>query len=157
MTGILNVLLGKKDGGSTPTLIPQATGSTIGNMTENGGLAAAFDGTTSQGQASCAYKSGGSGTVGKDYGGSTYAVTRWKAWGSSDFGWNNQPSNGSVTISIQYSSDGSSWTTADSTAINNTPGAIDRTFASVGAFRYWRLSCNTGSADTRCAEVEFYA
>lgn len=135
--------------------VPQATGTNIGNMTEVGGLAAAFDGTTSQAQAACAYKTGGSGTVGKDYG-SAKNIVRWRAWGSSDFGWNNQPTNGSATISIQGSTDGSSWNTADSVSINNVPGAIDRTFTSIGSFRYWRISCNTGAADTRCAELQLW-
>lgn len=134
--------------------IPQGTGTNIGTATENGGLAAAFDGTTSQAQAACAYKTGGGGTVGKDYT-TGRNVTRWRAWGSSDFGFNNQATNGAVTVYCEYSDDNSSWTTADSVSVNAVPGTIDRTFSSVGSHRYWRVRVG-GAADTRIAEVQFW-
>lgn len=142
----------------TPTLIPQGNGTLIGNMTNNGGLAAAFDGTSAQAQAAAAVSPSGEGTVGKDYGsGVTHNVTRWKVWGCTDVGFNNQPVNGACDVFIQYSDDGSAWTQADTVNINALPGTIDRTFASVGAHRYWRVRINDGAADGRCAEVEFYA
>lgn len=48
------------------TLIDRTAGTNIGNMTVNGGLAAAFDGTTSQARLSCATISvSNSGYVGK--------------------------------------------------------------------------------------------
>lgn len=134
--------------------VPQGTGSNIGTATENGGVAAAFDGNSSQAQSACAYLTGGGGTVGKDYT-TGRNIVRWLAWGSTDFGFNNQGSNGAVTVYCEYSDDNSSWTTADNVSVNATPGTIDRTFASVGAHRYWRVRVGS-AADTRIAEVQFW-
>lgn len=59
-----------KPSASSGSAISGATGSNIGNMSANGGLAAAFDGTTSQdNSASAATASGDSGYVGKNYSG----------------------------------------------------------------------------------------
>lgn len=145
--------------GGAVVQISQGAGTNIGNMTGNGGLAAAFDGTTDQSQAAVAYRTGGEGTCGKDYGsGVTKTVVRWVAYGANGgIGFNNWPSNGALNLYCEYSSDGSSWNIADSLTWDTSgSGPVDRTFASVGAYRYWRFRGNDGAADIRLAELQFW-
>lgn len=73
------------------TQVPQATGTAIGNATDGGGLAAAFDSNTSQTQAGGAEKltsvSGYSNFVGKDWGaGNSKIITKLIMWGPTDAG-----------------------------------------------------------------------
>lgn len=64
-TGIAEVVFHERGVGD----ISGATGTAIGNMTGNGGLSAAFDGTVSQAFSSGSQRSANSGsTVGKDWG-----------------------------------------------------------------------------------------
>ena len=77
------------------------------------------------------------------------AVVRWKAWGSSDFGF----SNGASFLALQYSADGSTWYTADTVNVDTAP--VDRTIFPVGAWPYWQV-LNYGGGDTRFAEVQFW-
>jgi len=139
--------------------IPQASGTTIGNMTEQGGLVAAFDGRESQTQAQGAYHTGATdGTVGKDYGsGVAYRVVRWRGIGSSDFGWNNQPGNGACTVHLEWSDDNTTFTSVDNVSVNQVPGLIDRIVPQATvAHRYWRLRITGTTGDKRCAEAEFH-
>jgi hypothetical protein len=77
-------------------LVDRTLGTNIGNMTVNGGLAAAFDGTTNQGTAACAADTTGTGYVGK-----THTVPRVPGrvtvHGSNDAGYSSG-GNGSCTI-----------------------------------------------------------
>jgi hypothetical protein len=143
---------------SSFTLISN-TGTTIGTATQQGGLAAAFDGNTNQNETSCAYLANGNGSVGKDFGaGQAPVISRWVAWGSGDSCFNN-PLNGAVQVQLQFSDDNSTWITADSfTTAGNcaVPGdPHDRTLYSSTGHRYWRVYV-PGPGDTRIAEVAFY-
>lgn len=71
------------------TMIAASTGTNIGNMTGNGGLAAAFDSVTNQLSGNCANSPGAFGSVGKDYGGSPQRVSRVRIFGSSNVGFYN--------------------------------------------------------------------
>lgn len=145
-------------------------GSNIGDMTNGGGLAAAFDGNLSQASSAAAKSATGSlasGTVGKNWG-STKTVTKVVVVGTSDvdFGRLN-PSAENITFKVQGSNDGSGWTDLLSTSWNETSSvSTTRTFTSADG-----LTVSTGYSQHRCffqtneatssafvcaAEVEFY-
>lgn len=70
----------------TQNQIPQATGTILGNMTDQGGIAAAFDGVTAAPFSSSARTVSGNqrGYVGKDWGsGQTRSLTGFKVWSPS--------------------------------------------------------------------------
>jgi hypothetical protein len=72
-------LLGVEIGSVVPTLIPQATGTIIGDMTSQGALSVSFNGTTdstNNSEAVSLYGSPTTGYVGKDYGGSFTTVVK---------------------------------------------------------------------------------
>ena len=155
------------DTGTAGKLIPTSTqtkiagGTNIGDMTDGGGLAAAFDGTTSQVRTSSAYKgvsaSGYGNTVGKDWGsGVTKNIARLKVWG---------PSNESILVGsasnfkLQGSNDGSAWTDLYTQATTTAVGeSFDITSGiTAGAYRYHRINISGNGANScSLAEVEFY-
>lgn len=66
MPGMFPAGAARAAAGLTQTEVTDYTGTTnIGSMTGFGGLAAAFDGNTSQAATSCARAAGGTGTIGK--------------------------------------------------------------------------------------------
>lgn len=142
-----------------PSMISASDGTNIGDMTDAGGLAAAFDGNTAQNDSQVAYKNANGGWVGKQYS-SANEVTAWKAWGSSDYGFSNASTNGSSVMALQYKdascSVDSGWTTADSVTITNNTQTIDRTFASLGAHTCWRIKHLSGAGNTRAAELQLF-
>ena len=74
----------------TQSLIAQNTGTAIGNMTEQGGLAAAFNGNKNQAYAQNAVADNGNGPgyIGKDWGnGNTKKISGVKIWGSNETGY----------------------------------------------------------------------
>ena len=79
-------------------LIDRTAGTNIGNFTTNGGLAAAFDGTTSQNSSACAAREAQNGFVGKTLA-SAKVFGEAVIFGSSDQGFVND-ANPSVTITI---------------------------------------------------------
>lgn len=156
-------LVGFGGGGGVQTLIPSGAGTAIGDMTQNGGLAAAFDGTTSQSRSVAAAKgvssSGYNNTVGKDWGaGNTKLIDRIVVYGPNNEGFvgSGSPDN----IKLQGSTDNSSWvdlgtfatTGAANNVIDNTAGITKTT-----AYRYHRINVN-GNGGNSCsvAEVVWY-
>lgn len=140
--------------------ISQTDGTNVGNMTSAGGLAAAFDGNTSQTDATCSLQTTNDGWVGKTYS-SAKAVVSWKAWGS-EYGFFNASANGSGVMALQYKDASctvdTGWTTADSVTITNNSETIDRTFASVGAHLCWRIKLASGGSGgyTRVSELRLF-
>lgn len=135
----------------------------IGNLTSGGGLAAAFDGTTSQAYASSANistsNSGYNNTIGVDWGvGVTKTVVGFKLWSTSDFGLNGGA--GAAAVKLQGSNDNSAWTD-----LFTSPGSVLATGGSTyevtsgitaGAYRYHRINGNgNGSNGMGLAEVQF--
>lgn len=100
-TGSTEILLG-----AATLTIGRSLGTAIGDMTGNGGLAAAFDGTTSQTGSACAVKnSATSASVGKNWGaGNKKTVNGFTIYGSSSIGFLDG-SAGNVTFTLQGSSD----------------------------------------------------
>ncbi|UPU00217.1 hypothetical protein J4G48_0020255 [Bradyrhizobium barranii subsp. apii] len=149
----------------TPAQIAQNVGTAIGDMTSGGGLAAAFDGVTSQGQAAGATGSvaNSSGNVGKDGGsGITRKIIKFSAYASNDVGFTG--AGGNITLYLEGSSDNSSWTTLfTSAAFANANSAIKTYTDGDGivvttAYRYHRVRVvsSTGSSLMRMAEVQFF-
>lgn len=132
------------------------TGKTyIGTMTEKGGLAAAFDGVTTQVETASAYQTGNSAaTVGVDLGPSSAAAfAAIRVHGSSNYGFNNPGTNGAATLSYHGSNDNAAWTllASGSHAAIGTPW--EAPVFDIQAYRYHRVTI-AGTGDKRCAEVE---
>ncbi len=80
-------------------------GTEIGNMTDEDGLAAAFDGASDDDYRDSAEANGGAGTVGKDWGPSeTKSIVQVRVWPSNDRGFVDNGS-GDIEITFQGSSD----------------------------------------------------
>lgn len=148
-----------------PTQIPQGTGTLIGNMTASGGLAAAFDGVTSQTQAaSSALNPSGSGfnnTVGKDWGaGVTKTVTQFSLWGPNNSGIVNTID---TTVKLQGSQNNSAWVDLYTSATLTGSGSsgytttVNSGIDMSTAYRYHRLNFNgNGVNQSSVAEVQFF-
>ena len=102
---------------ATLTLVDKASGTAIGDMTGNGGLAACFDGTTSQNTVASAIKSS---TSNPAYVGKTFSANKvfGKAliYGSNDQGFKGL-SSPSVTINIRGKTGAAPSTWSDGTVI----------------------------------------
>ena len=157
--------------------IAQGTGSNIGSMTANGGLAAAFDGDTTQSSAQGARLAGGGSWghhIGKDYGsGVTYAVTQMKVTNVEDEGLLNEAAtNAEHRMRLEYSDNGSSWSTAwesadsftrqanialGATATITSSTAGTNNISTAGTHRYWRCNIKGNSSNgTNIAELQFW-
>lgn len=145
-------------------LIPQATGTVIGNMTERGGTAAAFDSNSSQAAASSSGKTAASGFVGKDYGaGNDKSIGRYKVTSPNNSTWTAN-GGGTATISLRGHSSapstGTEGTLLHSAAAVNTGTSIVNDITSginSTAFRYiWVLISQSGASEVVIAEAEFY-
>jgi hypothetical protein len=133
--------------------VDQCTGGTpIGNMTSAGGLAAAFDNNAGVGAGRTAV----SGQIGYDFGvGITKSIRRYTVTEIS-----TQPETSAPSAwTLEYSSDNSNWTIADTRAGQTgwTNGQV-RTFdvSVAAAARYWRLNVtnNNGAASLFIGEIE---
>ena len=160
--------------------IAQNAGTAIGNMTDSGGLAAAFDGNKSQ-NANQGARIIGQGYynhhVGKDFGsGTTYHVTQVKVTNVTSEGLLNEgAADDRHRMKLQYSDNGSSWSDAwesqnNFTRQSNVPlgttvtidGSTASTgtnnIATAGSHRYWRVNIAGNTANgTNIAELEFFA
>jgi len=158
--------------------IAQGTGTTIGNMTTAGGIAAAFDGDTTQNTTQCArLVAGGEWNhyVGKDYGsGNTYAVTQMKVTNSSDEGLLNEGASDTAhRMGIEWSDNGSSWTRVwesnnnftrqanvalgATVTVDTTTAGVTTNWSTAGTHRYWRYNCKGNSSNgTNVAELQFW-
>lgn len=145
------------------TQIAQGTGTAIGDMTVNGGLAAAFDGTTSQVANSCAAKSATIGYVGKDWGvGVTKTITGFKAWGSSDAGFETPDNTNSITITLLGNSTNDTGTATSLGSVSGTDSAgllLTKLsgLTTTTAYRYHWLKFDTAAGgNVHCAEAQFF-
>ena len=152
-------------GGGTQTLIGAGVGTPIGDMINLGGLAAAFDGTTSQDHTTSASRDANVvvAFVGKNWGaGVLKIVTGFKAWGSSDEGF-SAAATPTITITLQGSTDNFSVSIVDLGAtagdtdsngllISKLTGIVDS-----AGYQYHRLKIeSTVSNRIDCAEAQFF-
>jgi hypothetical protein len=147
--------------------IPGATGTPIGGMTTQGGLAAAFDGNTSQANTSSATSNGvptgyvNNAAVGKDWGaGTVKCISRFDAWSPTDFGFLGN--GAAVGYKLQGSTDNFSSSVVDLYSGTSPSGAAASFSVAAGivrtaAYRYHRLVFNgNGVNAVFCAELKFY-
>jgi hypothetical protein len=152
------------------TMVDRTAGTAIGDMVNNGGLAAAFDGTEAQGTAACCGKqnvaTNGKGGVGKDWGaGTAKLVSGFWCKGASDGGYAWADSNtATITITLKGSNVGFSLGGGD------TLGSVSGTDANSlelskltgitgGYYRYHWVEISHNHASTQgigTAEVKFY-
>lgn len=160
MPGILNALM-MRSSAATTTIISQATGTQIGDMTSYGGLAAAFDGVTSTAQTSGCGKSisssGYNNTVGKQWS-SAKTISRFTFYAPNDN--NILGAAGGTTVKLQGSNDGSAWTDLYTSGTVGTTGTtVDVTtgITTTTAYTYHRLNINGNGTNTvSIAELVFY-
>ncbi|WP_417834761.1 hypothetical protein [Thalassospira xiamenensis] len=144
----------------TTAQISQGTGTAIGSMTGESGLAAAFDGQTSETYANSAVAfpsaSGYANTIGKNWG-TAKSVNKAIYYGPTD---NPILATGATTIKLQ-AWDGSAWidvsteksTTASTSAVITIEGEITDTTA----YTQHRFNVSgNGTNGIACAEAEFF-
>jgi hypothetical protein len=154
--------------GKSQTEVNYSGSANIGNMTFAGGLAAAFDGTTSQAFTAAATSNTGANTasafVGKDWGsGNTKTITGVKVYASNDQGYIDGTGS-SVTIDVlgsnttpSASDDGTVLATVVSAMTDSTAQQEKLTGFTETAFRFvWvRITPNTNCVMS-FAEIEFF-
>ena len=147
---------------SDKLLIDASSETLIGDMTGNGGLAAAFDGDNSKGYASSAQDATSPGYCGVDWGsGNTKTITRMITIGSSDFGYSNP--GRTITINIEGSTDNFSSSvvdlgggTGDFTDATGTGSFKMVTPTSTTAYRYHRAKVTTSAGSMHFGQVQFF-
>jgi hypothetical protein len=149
------------------TQIAQGTGTAIGDMTAQGGLAAGFDGNTNQIQNTIPTATGNvnNSYIGKDWGSSvTKTITGVKVWSSNNSGYNKSAaSNYSLFLLGHTSNNPAAATnlgtivipTADDWSLHANSKLSGLTTST--AYRYhWVRLTQTASVISHLAEVEFY-
>lgn len=154
--------------GAVQTQIAQATGTVIGDMTNNGGLAALFDSDTTQNTAASGAGAISAATVygGKDWGlGITKTVTGFKIWGPDSDGISGSAADGNITFTLQGSTDNFSASTVDlgDVSITDQVSATAEKLTGITtttAYRYHRIRTvctNPPTGDrARLAEIQFF-
>lgn len=147
----------------TETLFDRTTGTNIGDMTATGGLAASFDGNTSQSNAQCSVRANSSsGYVGKNMG-SAAPISRIVARSTNNIGFTN---TGNITIQI-YAKNSAPGSGTDGTLLgtnaigsggaNSTDYTVNSSDTSTSYQYVWAYITSTGgSADIYCAELSIY-
>lgn len=143
----------------TQTLISQAAGTAIGDMTAHQAVGVAFDGTKTGSGTSGVAKASSPGYVGKDWGaGVTKIVTGVKVW-SYDAGYNSGSATPCTLTLIGHSSnDPGSGTNLGTIAVETEGPSINSVKLSgftETPFRYHWVKLDNGS-DVQLQEVEFY-
>jgi len=139
--------------------IGSATGTAIGNMTANGGIASAFNGETYASYTASARKDPcADAFIGKDWGsGNSYKITRFKVWAPHNY--SLAGTTASRYMKLQGSNDNSSWTDLyeDPDIIGNYQIIdVSAGITTTTAYRYHRLFFEGDSNGGAVAELEFY-
>ena len=156
------------------TIIPisRGAGTVLGTMTASGGLAAAFDGNTSQAHTAAATLGGTVAYVGKDWGsGVTKSVTKVGLWSGLNYGF-EESGSGTESHTMEFELQGSTDNFSSSVVALG-----DTTFAETGsggpkyheistsdvtsttAYRYHRVKINVSDDSSQefvISEIEFY-
>ena len=141
----------------TPNDTLRTQGSATGNMTRDGGLAAAFDDSTTGDYTQGERKDPSSGAhIGRNFGSSEtlIAIRLFRPDGSGTGGSNCFPGEGGGTYTVQTSSDGSSYSDVKSVS-GTTDKSILIEFASTSA-QYWRVLFSGDSAGGTVQEMQFF-
>lgn len=152
--------------GASLTAVAQGAGTALGDMTQQGGLSAAFDSNTAQASSSAAAitSSVSSGNVGKDWGsGVTKIINNVKCYASTDQGFATTSGGGSnvnLTLRLQGSSDNFSSNIvnlSDELSVSSGTTSMQTVTANVlTGHRYHRvLITPASSAQVYFSELEF--
>lgn len=142
-----------------PETLYTATGSTFGNMTGNGGLAALFDTNTSQDHVQGAYFLGTAGYAGKAFS-EAQNITQVKVYGTNNEGF-VQSGNPSVTITI-YGKASSPANATDGTSMGtvtftDTATTNMQAIVTSGTYQYvWAAISTASSSYIMAAEIEYF-
>jgi hypothetical protein len=154
---------------TTETQIPQGTGTAIGNLTETGGLAAAFDGVDSQSYTATANRSA---TNNSSYIGKTYSparsVSKMDVHSANDFGYTSGGGNGSlITMNLRGKNGTAPSSSTDGTLLGTVSRTetdayhIDTAVSSDSTTTYDHIFLEINTSETsavtlRVGEVKFY-
>lgn len=149
---------GGASGASLSSRVLSTLGSPIGDMTQDGGLASAFNGVTTGNFTTGARKDPSTGcSIGRNFGQSVELtdITIYRPDGDGSSGSNCFPGSGGGTnnITFQKSNDGSSWTTV-ATANGTTNKSLTVTFPATSA-QYWRVAFTGDSNGGTVQEMIF--
>ena len=160
-------LTGFGAGGAVCTLLTDGLGTAIGSMTSGGGLAAGFDGVTSQSAAAGSYSGATSGQLGKDWGaGVTYRICKYEFWTPNDTTIDGGAGTTTITsLDLHGSTDNFSASDVTLAApanvtsdANGTLVTIEADITDLTAYRYHKIFfAHDGGAETHIAEVRFWA
>ena len=145
--------------------IDRTAGTNIGNMTSNGGLAAAFDGNTSQAQTQCAANTNQIGGYVSKALAQPAAIDRVIIYGSNNAGYSNG-TNRTITL-VLYGKQGAAPSSATDGTILGTLGpftdipdeSAGRTIASSDTDAIWDhvwVGYTASGGGARCAELQIY-
>lgn len=165
-----NQLIGFGGGGSAAvkTAVDRTAGTAIGNLTGQGGLAAGFDGDTTQGWNDCATNLANSGNIGKNWGsGNTKTICQYKVYLPNDAAMDSSlPANHTISVlDLHGSTDNfSSSDVTLSTPSDKTESTTGMSFTieqaeitTTTAFQYHKIFIqHDGAAATAIAEIEFW-
>lgn len=150
----------------TSSAISQAAGTNIGDLTSNGGLAASFDGTTSQVFAASSATAAASaiGHIGKNYG-TIRPACGFEIRGASDTGLDDTSGATTITLTWQGSNDTTTgldgtWTDVFSDSFADAPGIVrnyQSLFPGGKLFKCHRIKIqDSGGYRMVCAELTFF-
>ncbi|MDM9619072.1 hypothetical protein [Rhizobium sp. S96] len=153
---------------STGTLIAAGTGTAIGDTTALGGLAAAFDGVTTQALANCARtvsNTATNGYVGKNYTGAAKAIQSATLIGSSDNGLDGTLSASTITLVLRGKNGSAPTSRTDGTSLGTASfsdaAGVSRTITSTDPMTAWDYvwfdASTTASSGIYVAEAQFFA
>lgn len=152
---------GSKRRTGVETLVDRTLGTKIGNMTLNGGLAAGFDGTTSQGYATSPTVAGAVGWIGKTHAAGK-VCSKVIVHGCNDIGYSSL--NNSCTITLYGKNGGAPGSSTDGTSIGSitftdtADESAGRTITSTDqstAYTHWWVEI-ASSANIVMAELVMY-
>jgi len=152
---------------ATQTQISQATGTTIGDMTGNGGIAAARDGTTSQANTACAQLLGAGGLIGVDWGsGNSKTLTGFKFWGPNNEYINSNSAGSTITLTLYGGNSGLGVSGTNLGSMSFTDDNIGTLRSKLSglttttAYRYHWIAITSSASfaggSSRCAEIQFF-
>lgn len=138
-------------------------GTNIGDMTETGGLAAAFDGTTSQVYASCATKTAAPGYVGKTFSGPRQ-IHSVDIYGSSNTGLDGNTGSTTYTVQLYGKAGSAPSTSTDGTLLASQSAADSNGISIIGMvssddttfYDHAWVRISTTGVNAACAELVIY-
>lgn len=151
---------------SSATQISQAAGTNIGDLIGGGGLAAGFDGTTSQSYSSSATSPGApsNGYIGKNYSSAPKKIIKVDYWPSNDFGFDGSGSASTITVILRGKNGSAPASRSDGTSLGSDsfsettsgPKTINSTDVATSYDYVWIDIATSATAGMAVAEARFF-